>query len=169
MDRRKFLWGCGTTLTASTLGLNRALGRTAAATAGGADSAAQARVVKTPPEGANRFYMGNRAPLLASPFLKLPIGAIEPRGWLRQQLNLMVTGMTGQLADFSMYLHPTSGWITQGEKDPGWEEMPYWLRGYGDLGYVLKKDERDHSHGPRLDRSCAPQPAGRWLLRPSAQ
>ena len=139
MDRRKFLRGCGTTLTASTLGVNRVLGRTAAAAS--VDSAAQARVVKTPPEGANRFYVGNRAPLLASPFMKLPIGAIEPRGWLRQQLNLMATGMTGHLADFSMYLHPTSGWITLGEKDPGWEEMPYWLRGYGDLGYVLR-DER---------------------------
>jgi hypothetical protein len=109
--------------------------------AGAADPVAQARVVKTPPEGSNRFYVGNRAPLLASPFLKLPIGAVEPRGWLRQQLSLMATGMTGQLADFSMYLHPTSGWITQGEKDPGWEEMPYWLRGYGDLGYVLKDEQ----------------------------
>ena len=141
MDRRKFLWGCGTTLTASTLGVNRALGGAAAVAAGAADPVAQARVVKTPPEGSNRFYVGNRAPLLASPFLKLPIGAVEPRGWLRQQLSLMATGMTGQLADFSMYLHPTSGWITQGEKDPGWEEMPYWLRGYGDLGYVLKDEQ----------------------------
>ena len=112
--------------------------------------------------------MGNRAPLLASPFLKLPIGAIEPRGWLRQQLNLMVTGMTGQLADFSMYLHPTSGWITQGEKDPGWEEMPYWLRGYGDLGYVLKDERIIHAARGWIEAALQ-QPTGRWLLRPSAQ
>ncbi len=166
MDRRKFLWGCGTTLTASTLGLNRALGRTATATAGGADSAAQAKVVETPPEGANRFYLGNRAPLLASPFLKLPIGAIEPRGWLRQQLSLMVTGMTGQLADFSMYLHPTSGWITQGEKDPGWEEMPYWLRGYGDLGYVLKDERIIHTARSWIDAALGSQQADGYFGPP---
>lgn len=106
------------------------------------DDPARVSVVKTPlTAGANDYYVGNRVPLLPSPLIKLPIGAIEPRGWLRQQLLDMVNGMTGQLANFSNYLHPVSGWMTMGENDVGWEEIPYWLRGYGDLGYVLAEQK----------------------------
>lgn len=116
-------------------------------------------VVKTPAlAGGNRFYVGNRPPLMESPLLKLPVGSIEPRkGWLRQQLLLMADGMTGNLADHSMFLHPTSGWITLGEKDAGWEEMPYWLRGYGDLGYVLKNEAIIREARRWLDAALASQ------------
>lgn len=53
----------------------------------------------------------------------------------------MVKGMTGHLSEHSKFLKPTSGWLTFNAVDAGWEEMPYWLRGFGDLGYVLN-DER---------------------------
>src|SRR3990172_7102950 len=52
----------------------------------------------------------------------------------------MVDGMTGRLPEVSKFLQPTSGWLTLKPEDPGWEEMPYWLRGFGDLGYVLKNE-----------------------------
>jgi len=142
MNRRRFLSLGGAALAASSL--------PAAPTSQGpvtpakptTDSTAQVSVVKTlPVTGGNRFYRGNRAPLLESPLMKLPIGSIQPRGWLRQQLLLMVDGMTGRLADHSMFLHPTSGWLTFIKNREGWEEMPYWLRGYGDLGYVLKHEK----------------------------
>jgi len=88
----------------------------------------------------NSFYVGNRAPLEASPFYKLPIGSITPRGWLRHQLELERDGMTGHLEEISPWLDFTqSSWADpQGRGKNGWEEMPYWLKGYGDLGYVLK-------------------------------
>ena len=40
-------------------------------------------------------------------------------------------------------LFNNSGWVEfeadpQGRGKYGWEELPYWLKGYGDLGYVLK-------------------------------
>jgi len=35
----------------------------------------------------NRFYLGNRAPLLPSQFISLPTGAVEPRGWVREFLK----------------------------------------------------------------------------------
>ena len=92
---------------------------------------------RTPPASvSNKHYISNRPPLVPSPLVKLPIGAIEPKGWLLSQLQLMRKGFTGRLQEISRFLNKDSGWITlQGR---GWEEMPYWLKGYGDLGYILK-------------------------------
>lgn len=95
------------------------------------------RSVRIPPAATpNAHYISNRPPLATSPLVKLPIGAVEPRGWLLSQLQLMRDGFTGRLAELSRFLKEDSGWITL--KGQGWEEMPYWLKGYGDLGYLLK-------------------------------
>jgi len=90
-------------------------------------------------ETSSRFYVTNRPPLLPNPLVKLPLGAIRPRGWLAHQLHLMVEGMTGHLAELSAFLRPENGWF--GGENPGWEEQPYWLRGFHDLA-VLTGDER---------------------------
>ncbi|MHC4505668.1 MAG: beta-L-arabinofuranosidase domain-containing protein, partial [Planctomycetota bacterium] len=49
----------------------------------------------------NSFYVGNREPLLHSPLIKLPIGSIEPQGWLRKQLELQADGFFGHLTELS--------------------------------------------------------------------
>lgn len=93
--------------------------------------------VPSPPSGRpNRHYVSNRAPLAVNPLVKLPVGCVEPRGWLLGQLRLMRDGFTGRLRELSKFLGPDSGWITL--KGRGWEEMPYWLKGYGDLAYLLR-------------------------------
>ena len=93
--------------------------------------------VSSPPAGVSKaHYVSNSAPLAPSPLVKLPIGHIRPQGWLLSQLELMRTGLTGRLPELSRFLGADSGWITL--KGPGWEEMPYWLKGYADLGYILK-------------------------------
>lgn len=102
------------------------------------------RSVDIPPvEGANTFYVGNRPPLLPNPLLKLPLGSIEPRGWLRHQLLLMANGLCGRLYEVSPWCKfEGSAWASPtGEGERGWEELPYWLKGFIDLGYILK-DER---------------------------
>lgn len=101
------------------------------------DSATDIIIMKIPPtKGTNRHYVSNRPPLLSSPLIKLPIGNIQPKGWLLSQLQLMRDGFTGRLPELSKFLKDDSGWHTS--KGRGWEEMPYWLKGLGDLGYVLK-------------------------------
>ncbi len=50
--------------------------------------------------------------------------------------------MVGHLAEISPWLNfDKSSWADkQGRGHFGWEELPYWLKGYGDLGYVLKDE-----------------------------
>lgn len=84
----------------------------------------------------NQHYLPNRAPLNPNPLTPLPIGKIAAREWLDVQLRLLRDGFFGNLPKLSSYVNEASGWWNR-EKSGG-EELPYWLRGYGDLGYVLK-------------------------------
>ena len=56
----------------------------------------------------------------------------------------MADGFTGRLGELSAFLEPEgNAWLDpQGRGTASfWEELPYWLKGYGDLGYLLG-DER---------------------------
>lgn len=92
-----------------------------------------------PSEGVNDFYNGNRAPLLASPLIKLPIGAVQPHGWLRHQLELEADGFIGHLYELAKWCEiEGNAWVSRdGTGEHGWEEVPYWLKGFVDLGHIL--------------------------------
>jgi len=79
-------------------------------------------------------YTANRAPLQREAFLRLPPGSTTAKGWLGTQLTLQLGGLNGRMAEISDYLTADSGWAVPA--NTGWEELPYWLRGFGDLGYV---------------------------------
>jgi hypothetical protein len=116
----------------------------AGAVACAAAEEAKVTCVKQPPtDRKNEFYPSNREPLAPSPLVKLPIGAIKPAGWLRHMLELEAAGMTGRLTEISPWCKAEgNAWLSpEGKGHSPWEEMPYWLKGFGDLGYVLG-DER---------------------------
>jgi hypothetical protein len=100
------------------------------------------KTVSSPPAGRGALYTSNREPLLASPLVKLPIGSIVPKGWLRHQLELERDGMIGHLSEISQWCkYEGNAWVApEGKGHSGWEELPYWLKGYGDLGYVLRDE-----------------------------
>lgn len=86
---------------------------------------------------ANNSYVNNRAPLRQLNFIKLPVGAVQPEGWVRRYLELQRDGLTGHLGEISSWLDKNNNaWLTKGG-DHGWEEVPYWLKGYGNLAYIL--------------------------------
>ncbi len=81
-------------------------------------------------------YLQNKSPLKAKPYLELPLGAIKPKGWLQQQLELMKTGMTGHLDEmYSPVVGKRNGWL--GGDGDGWERGPYWIDGLLPLAYIL--------------------------------
>lgn len=99
-----------------------------------------ARVVARPTTAsANTHYVSNRPPLRRNPLIKLPVGSIQPTGWLRHQLVLLRRGMVGHLDELSRWVRAeNSAWLSpEGQGEFGWEEVPYWLTGFGDLGYIL--------------------------------
>jgi hypothetical protein len=104
----------------------------------------KASVVERPATGViNSFYISNRKPLAPLCFIKLPVGSIKPGGWILKYLQLQRDGLTGQLGNISAWLDKkNNAWYSgNGKGDHGWEEVPYWLKGYGDLGYILKDEK----------------------------
>lgn len=49
-------------------------------------------------------YTNFRAPLRQAPLLKLPVGQVQPRGWLRKYLELQRDGLNGKLNTISAWL-----------------------------------------------------------------
>ncbi len=125
--------------------------------------AQEATVVGALPTDGAGHYVANRPPLAQVPLRKLPIGAIEPRGWLRHQLLLEADGMAGHLEEISPFLKfEGNGWIDPASKG-GWEELPYWIKGFGDLGYVLN-DARINAASKRwLEGILATQQPDGWF------
>ena len=87
----------------------------------------------------NRFYTANKAPLNREYFTKLPVTAFKPGGWLKKQLELQRDGLTGHLGEISIWLtKKDNAWLSKdGVGKYGWEELPYWLKGYANIGYML--------------------------------
>ncbi len=99
------------------------------------------QVVKVPAnDKVNGFYMTNQPPLLPQRFVKLPVGAVKPGGWLLKSLQLERDGLAGNLGEISIWLtKKNNAWLNKdGKGDWGWEELPYWLKGYANMGYVLQ-------------------------------
>lgn len=104
----------------------------------GAVGAQTIRVVDRPDNTSqSNNYVNNRAPLRQQSFIKLPVGSIHPTGWVGRYLELQRDGLTGHLGEISAWLDKeNNAWLTSGG-DHGWEEVPYWLKGYSDLAYIL--------------------------------
>ena len=84
-------------------------------------------------------YIYNRAPLLESRYLELPLGAIKPEGWLKLQMQAQVTGLTGHLDEvYPNVVGARNAWL--GGDGDAWERGPYWIDGLLPLAYILEDD-----------------------------
>ena len=63
---------------------------------------------------------------------------LSPLGWVKDQLETQLNGLSGHLCDFWPDISDSS-WI--GGKHDSWERTPYWLDGYIPLVYLLKDEK----------------------------
>jgi DUF1680 family protein len=106
--------------------------------------AADVTVVDRPPvKPANTQYVANRTPLQPSGLVRLPPGAVKPEGWLKAQLRLQADGFHGHLQEISGFLKKEgNAWLSKdGRGSQGWEEVPYWLKGYLNCAYALNDEK----------------------------
>ena len=125
-------------------------------------------------------YRNNRAPLREKPLVKLPLGAIRPEGWLRDQLQRQADGLTGHLDSiYPAVMGARNGWL--GGDGDVWERGPYCIDGLLPLAYILNvqrligkvrpwvewtlsSQQPDGYFGPREDR-----PAEEGIQRDNAR
>jgi DUF1680 family protein len=102
-----------------------------------ADNTRATMVSRPNTQSVTKNYIQNRTPLLSLNFIKLPVGSVRPQGWLSEVLNRQKDGLNGHLSEISAWLDKkNNAWLGTGN-DYGWEEVPYWLKGYGDMAYIL--------------------------------
>lgn len=126
-------------------------------------------------------YTQNRAPLLPQYFMKLPVGDVKPKGWIARFLELQKNGLNGHLGEISAWLDKeNNAWLGTGT-DYGWEEVPYWLKGYGNMAYILddkkmidetkswiesvfKSQREDGYFGPYIEKNGKPDLWGNMIM-----
>ena len=90
----------------------------------------------------------------------LPLGSTRPLGWLRNQLRIQASGLSGHLDEFWPDI-ADSEWI--GGKAEGWERGTYWLDGLAPLASLLE-DARLTSKARRwMDYILTHQHEDGWL------
>lgn len=99
-------------------------------------AAALIAVTATRAEAEPRAPVFNRSPLADKPYAELPLGAVAPQGWLRDELARMAAGMTGQLDEwYPEVCGPRNAWL--GGDGDTWERGPYWIDGLYPLAKLL--------------------------------
>lgn len=93
-------------------------------------------------------------------FEPLPLGAIFPCGWLRDQLQAQADGLTGHLDEFWPSV-AQSRWI--GGEAEGWERGPYWLDGLIPLAFLLEDARLKAKAQHWIDYILEHQHADGWL------
>ena len=74
-------------------------------------------------------------PVRHGAFALLPLGGIQPRSWLKSQLQIQANGLSGHLDETWPDVGPASGWL--GGAGESWERGPYFLDGLIPLAYLL--------------------------------
>ncbi len=85
-------------------------------------------------------YAVNKAPLHINAYYELPLGNIQPGGWLKEMLIRQKDGATGNLDKlYPLVMNNRNGWL--GGDGDQWERGPYWIDGLLPLAYILNDEQ----------------------------
>jgi len=99
---------------------------------------------------ANDLYPNNRYPLKRKPYMELPLGAIQARGWLLEMLERQKRGASSQMDQlYPTVMGPRNGWL--GGDGDQWERGPYWIDGLLPLAYLLDDQELKQKVQPWIE------------------
>jgi DUF1680 family protein len=90
----------------------------------------------------------------------LPLGSIQPTGWLFNQLRVQADGLSGHLDEFWPDIKD-SGWF--GGDAEAWERAPYWLDGVIPLAYLLDDSELKGRVEKYMDTIISHQDETGWM------
>jgi formylglycine-generating enzyme required for sulfatase activity len=87
----------------------------------------------------NAITTALRQPTGAS-YVELPLGAIKPKGWLKDMLLRQRNGMTSRMDHlYPEVMGDRNGWL--GGDGDQWERGPYWIDGLIPMAYILDDKE----------------------------
>jgi hypothetical protein len=112
-------------------------------------------VVSPPTDTRNSHYVTHRSPLKALALTELPLEAVMPKGWLRDQILTTAEGLSGRLEEVSTHLREGNGWLDPSQQ--GWEEAPYWLRGIYDVGALSQTEGARHTANRYIEAAFSSQ------------
>lgn len=93
----------------------------------------------------------------------LPLGSVQPRGWIRDQLTLCANGLSGNLYKFYRYVKDSTWLGGDSEYSPLRESAPYWYNYIVPLAYILDDEELKKQANAFLDYSLNNQHADGWI------
>ncbi|MEX2401164.1 MAG: beta-L-arabinofuranosidase domain-containing protein [Rhodothermales bacterium] len=111
----------------------------------------------SPIDTTDRGYVFTRPPLAETPYTTLPLGDVQPRGWLREQLERAAGGMTGHLDELYPLVGESNGW--RGGDGDNWERGPYWLDGLVPLAHILGDETLVEKARPYIEWTLSSQRA----------
>ncbi len=85
---------------------------------------------------------------------------IKPQGWLRRQLEIQASGLSGNLHKIWPDIRD-SKWI--GGNCEGWERVPYWLDGFIPLAYLLENEDMIATVRKYIDAIISSQEDDGWI------
>lgn len=93
----------------------------------------------------------------------LSANEINPKGWLKKQLELQANGLAGQLDRVWPDVRD-SKWF--GGDREGWERAPYWLDGFMPLAYLLRDEDMIGRVRKYMDLLLQAQQENGWFYPP---
>ena len=103
----------------------------------------------------------NRAPLAPNQFTELPLGSIQPEGWLHTQLRTQAEGLTAKLHEVWPDVGENCAWL--GGDGDGWERAPYYLDGLVPLAWALDDEDMKATCMKYIEWILASQQENGWF------